>query len=161
MSYVDQISIEKELLLEFLMKFSRFEFALKHAGYVRGDGNCVEPDWKRFSADIDNLFNKDNTPMLARACEYFLINPPYHQVLISGALGWSGCLPRKANTETELLIDLVKRVRDNICHGGEYNERLHKESALSEAFLRGSLLIIDECLRGSPGVSRAFTGKIL
>ncbi len=159
MAYLDQVRIDQELLLEFLTKFSRFEFAMKLSGYIRERDDSVEPDWERFSSDIDGLFDKENTAMLTRACDYILLNPPYEQILVGGALGWSSCFQREANTETELLLDLVRRVRNNLCHGGMYDARIHQETAQSEAFLRGSLLIIEECLRVSPAVKQAFHGE--
>jgi len=158
MTYIEELKIDKDLLLEFILKLSRFEFALKLVGYARGDENLAEPDWERFSKDIDDRFDKDNTPELARVCKYFLFSPPKQQTLEDDALQWSRCLPRQSKTETELLLGLARRVRSNLCHGGESGGKFHKETANSEALLRGSLMILDECLRAAPEVKQAFDG---
>jgi len=161
MAYLEETFINRDLVLEFFLKFSRFEFALKLAGYARGNDTYIKPDWIRFAATINDIFNKNHNPHLAQACEYFLINPPNQQVLVGGRLGWNPQPPAKANTEPKLLIALVKRVRNNLFHGGKYNAQMHEETARSEMLLRGSLLILDECLRVSPQVKNAYDGATI
>ena len=161
MPYLEETVLNRDLVLEFFLKFSRFEFALKLAGYARGNINRVEPDWIRFAATIRDLFNRNHNPHLAQACEYFLNNPPNQQVRVRGTLGWSTQPPANANTEPELLIALVKRVRNNLFHGGKYNAQMHEETARSETLLHGSLLILKECLRVSPRVKHAYDGAII
>jgi hypothetical protein len=101
-------------------------------------------------------FDKDRTPALANACEYYLLDPPKKQVLANGSLAWSTDLPVDPARETELLIALVRRVRNNLFHGGKYNAALHEETARNEELLRGGMLILDECLRVRPQVRAAF-----
>lgn len=161
MSYLEETIIDRDLVFEFSLKFSRFEFALKLAGYARGNENYVEPDWTRFAAAVKDTFDKNQNPDLAQACEYLLVNPPNQQVLVGGSLGWSANPPSNVNTEPELLIALVKRVRNNLFHAGKYNAQMHEETARSEALLRASLLILDECLRVSPRVKRAYDGAAI
>jgi len=161
MPYLEETVINRDLVLGFFLKFSRFEFALKLAGYARGNITRVEPDWIRFAATIKGIFNKNHNPRLAQACEYFLSNPPNQQVRVGGSLGWSTQPPANANTEPELLIALVKRVRNNLFHGGKYNAQMHEETARSERLLSGSLLILEECLRVSPRVKHAYDGATI
>jgi len=44
-SILDILNIPRELTLDFLATFSRFEFALKKAGYVEGNEKNVPPAW--------------------------------------------------------------------------------------------------------------------
>ena len=51
--------VAPELILDFLRTFSRFEFALKAAGFADGDEQRVAPAWDRFgrviAAQVDAL----------------------------------------------------------------------------------------------------------
>ena len=161
MPYLEDVEINRELVLRFFLVFSRFEFALKFAGYARGNENYVEPNWKCFAASIRDRFDKNHSPQLAQACDYFLVNPPNQQVWIDSSLAWSPNIPTNRNSEPELLIALVKRVRNNLFHGGKYHAKMHEETARSEELLRGSILILEECLRASPKVRRAYGGATI
>lgn len=161
MPYLEETAINRDLVLGFFLKFSRFEFALKFAGFSRGGVNYVEPDWIRFAATLRDTFNKNQNPPLAQACKYILDNPPKQQALAGGNLAWNTQPPANANTEPELLVAYVKRVRNNLFHGGKYNNQMHEETARDEELLRGSLLILDECLRVSQRVKGIYDGAII
>jgi hypothetical protein len=158
MNYLADISIDRDLVFDFFLRFSRFEFALKVTGYALGNDTKVTPDWDRFIRDISSNFLKTRTPELAQACDYFLLNPPKKQVLANRSLGWSTTLPCDPARESELLVKLVRRVRNNLFHGGKYNNAVHEETARNEDLLRGGLLILDECLRVSDSVRAAYDG---
>ena len=161
MSYIEDTAIDRQLVLDFFLCFSRFEFALKVSGYARGDASQVSPDWDRFAAEIHDTFEKDRTQALAQACESYLLNPPKKQVLANGSLAWSTDLPVDSTRQPELLISLVRRVRNNLFHGGKYSGALHEETARNEELLRGGLTILDECLRINPHLRAAFEGAAI
>ena len=48
-SILDLLNVPRELTLDFLATFARFEFALKKAGYAQGDDSKVSPDWDSFA----------------------------------------------------------------------------------------------------------------
>ena len=156
MTYITETKINRELVLEFFLHVSRFEFALKVTGYARGDETRVDPDWDRFSAEISSSFNRDRTKQLADACDCFLVNPQHKQVIVNGSLGWNTTLPCDPKREAELVIALARRVRNNLFHGGKYNAQSHDETARNEALLKAGIVILDECLQLSPSVRQAF-----
>ena len=160
MTYLEETKIDQSLVLDFFMKFSRFEFALKISGFARGDENFVGPAWRRFAASISSSFDKCRTPELEQACKYYLVNPPHQQVIVGDSLGWNANIPN-TNSEPEFLIELVKRVRNNLFHGGKYNAEMHEETARSEALLRNGLIILEECLRVLPDVKQAYDGATI
>jgi hypothetical protein len=143
-AYLDETKIDRDLVLEFFLRFARFEFALKASGYANGDHSPVDPAWDRFGRDISVDFDRRRSAELDRACEYYLLHPPNKQVLANGSLAWSTDLPVDRARDTELLVALVRRVRNNLFHGGKYNAGLHEETARSEELLRGGLLILEE-----------------
>src|SRR6266566_1774402 len=86
-SILDLLNVPRELTLEFLATFARFEFALKKAGYAQGDDSKVSPDWDSFARDVARLDAAVLAPVL-NACQYLQQHPPKKQVLQNGALHW-------------------------------------------------------------------------
>jgi hypothetical protein len=162
-----QLKTNRDLLLEFFLVFARFEFALKNSGYARprhrnGEtAPSAEPDWERFASSIHNLFTRTRTDDLVQACEYMLINPPLRQVLLNGKLGWDTSGPDQSLTETERLLALVRRVRNNLFHGGKFSNEVFESTERHERLLRSSLLILEECLRISPNVQVVFNTAVI
>lgn len=66
-----------------------------------------------------------------------------YQGLVNGSLEWSTALAIDPARETKLLIALVRRVRNNLLHGGKYQAALYGETARSEELLRGGLRILE------------------
>ncbi len=161
MTYLSETDINQTLVLEFFLMISRFEFALKITKYAKGDNNRAEPDWAKYAKDICEQFNKNKTKELLNACEFYLQNPPKKQVLVNGALDWSKTLPNNNTKEPEILISLVRRVRNNLFHGGKYNAQLHDETARNEELLKAGIIILQECLNVSPDVKQAFDGAAI
>ena len=96
--------------------FSRFEFALKECGYVkRGKYEGAEPDWDKFS-------RLDHLPVLmerlrdSRAAPELFANPPQKQMFDDGYWKWAEAA---AITDPKTFIDAIKRVRNNLFHGGK------------------------------------------
>jgi hypothetical protein len=54
-SILDLFNVPRELTLEFLATFARFEFALKKASYAQGDNSKVSPDWDTFAKDVAKI----------------------------------------------------------------------------------------------------------
>lgn len=55
--------------------FSRFEYALKAAGFHEGNGPA-KPDWERFARSIPDLFDDPSDRDLSQAVHYMLSCPP-------------------------------------------------------------------------------------
>jgi hypothetical protein len=156
MSYVSETKINRELVLDFFLYLSRFEFALKVTGYARGNETRVDLHWDKFVTEIAPSFSKDRTKELAEACDILLVNPPHKQVIVNGSLGWNTTLPCDTSKEFELIIGLARRVRNNLFHGGKYNAQFHEETARNEALLKAVIVIIEECLHLAPNVRGQF-----
>jgi hypothetical protein len=67
----DENASVTELALTFLAAFSRFEQALKKAGFTMPGGNA-RPDWERFARHIEGRFDLEATPELQGAVLYVL-----------------------------------------------------------------------------------------
>lgn len=107
------INIPKELVCEFFAVFSRFEFALKESGYVKGEGRA-SPDWKRFAQE-STLEVAGDSP-LAISMGYLIAYPPQIQM---PNLKWKD-LALQGKTDRAKALESVQRVRNNLFHGGKH-----------------------------------------
>jgi len=115
---VDSFGIDKDLVLEFLCAFSRFEYGLKRAGFARGNASRVKADWDCFGKTLRTLSTEQCAPVL-RSCAYILQEPPKKQVLRDGHLAWSAAADTSVSDIERVLI-YVRRVRNNLFHGGKF-----------------------------------------
>lgn len=156
------VNVDRELLLEFFLAFSKFEYALKTTGmFIRpnaGQNSSLraEPDWKRFSASLQNTFNGNATIDLKRACEYLKDRPPNQQVIVDDAVEWE--MPTRAVGESDIqfLLRMVRSVRNNLFHGGKHSVEVHEDTQRTEMLLRSSLTVLHACLAIVPQLESAY-----
>ena len=110
-----------ELSLELFRMFARFEYALKAAGYHEGNGEA-KPDWRRFAESIPDIFDNPSTLELQTAIDYLEQHPPKKQVVKDNVLEWQVSRP-STNLKSDLILLYVRRVRNNLFHGGKFNNR--------------------------------------
>lgn len=158
----------RELLLEFFLTFSRFEYALKAIGFFKkpdpekyepAKPPSAEPDWSTFRVSLRNIFQTNRTKTLKHACEYLLDNPPWKQVLSKNAdwkVAWETPARPENETEVEFLLRMVSYVRNNLFHGGKHGIEVHEDTGRTEALLRNSLIVLEECLVLVPQLRQAF-----
>ena len=156
MNYRGHVRVNPDLLLEFFLTFARAEFALKNSGFVKGNEREVSADWDGFTASIKSSFTKDKSDDLVQAVNYILDNPPMKQVLRKNTLMWEANVPDGNLTEIEVLIWLVRRIRNNLFHGGKHNIALFEDTERTTRLLKSSLIIIQECLLLAPHVKTTY-----
>jgi hypothetical protein len=143
------------LAFRMFREFSRFEYALKAAGRRPQNGDA-KADWGGFAGEIDPAFQdrvgKDRT--LRTAVNYFVAKPPKKERVVDNALVWKATPAGGANSTDDLLI-YVRRVRNNLFHGGKYS-RNWLDPERSEPLIRHSLTILSACLELSPEVRAAY-----
>jgi len=153
--------VSKDLLLNFFLTFSRFEFALKIHEFAKGNQNRVQPDWDKFANSIRDSFDKTTRGDLTEAVDYFLINPPWKQVLINGNINWNTSVPDNELSEIEKVLLLIRRVRNNLFHGGKFNIGPHEAPERTTRLLNYSLIILEACLPLSPEVEDNYRQAII
>lgn len=146
-----------QLIYKFFWLISRFEYALKIVGFCNKNGDA-QPDWDAFAKSINDDFVKDSNKELAKSVDYILSQPPNKQIVQDGELKWSKALP-KNKPELELLLILVRRVRNNLFHGGKYSDGYFEEPARSKELIEACISILNHCLSLSHKVSKAFEFK--
>jgi hypothetical protein len=138
---------------ELFRTFARFEYALKATGFHNGDGTA-EPNWRLFAESIPDALNNPQAAELKEAIQYILNHPPKKQIITDGILAWSEA-PPDTDLRSDLVLIYVRRVRNNLLHGGKFNGRWF-EPERSELLLRHSLTILRACLAASDNVREAF-----
>lgn len=148
--------VPKDLLFNFFLNFSKFEFALKTSRFAAGNEKKVSPDWDRFAASLKNIFDKTQNETLTNAINYFLNNPPCKQVLIKDVMSWNASVPNNGISEIETVLLLIRRVRNNLFHGGKFNSDIHKDKGRTITLLKSSLVILNACLPLAPEVENNY-----
>lgn len=154
----DRIGIGDSLPFAFLCVFSRYEFALKRAGFLDSieAGDDARADWTCFSKRIQAEYSRCQAQDFVDAKKYLLDEPPKKQVVKS-----DGSIKFKKTTSTrhsiKWVLILVRRVRNNLFHGGKFSER-EFYTERDEKLMRSSLIVLDRCLDWNDQVRTYYLG---
>ncbi len=150
--------LDQSLTMDFFSNFSRFEYALKEAGYVKRNeqyGNA-EIDWRKFRRAIRHSYNPEMNPEVADAVEYLFSEPPRSHALDSGSLTWEDLERKDYQTDIDWLLLLVKTVRNNLFHGSKYAYYSREELDRDTQLLKSSLVVLKAFISWNPKVKRHF-----
>lgn len=151
-----QSSYQLDQLAEKLFRvFARTEYALKASGFNNGDG-LAEANWRKFALAVEELIKNPISQELNEAIKFFFKAPPKKQVIICGVIQWEVSVPQTNSKADELLV-YVRRVRNNLFHGGKFNGHWF-DPERSEPLLRHSLTILHSCVEFVPSVREAYRG---
>lgn len=140
---------------EMFQTFSRFEYALKAAGFHTGEGEA-NSNWRGFALTVPNIFDDPQDQALKNAVAYLLAHPPKKQMIEGNVLTWKEVAPETDLKSDEVLI-YVRRVRNNLFHGGKFNGHWF-EPQRSKELLHHALVILRACLAASDNVRAAYDG---
>lgn len=146
--------MHKDLIVSFFATFSRFEYALKEAGMVRaGRNNAAMPDWEA----VKSLLRDDDTTHVIDAAGILLEAPPRRQVWLEEQLKWDRT--GSAGARTDDVVESLKRVRNNLFHGGKWRPETYELSTRSEELVRAAHAVLDQLLElpSLRGVADHFT----
>jgi len=154
--------LDRNLITEFFFVFSRFEYALKRAGYVRANrAGYAEPDWVKFGQDIQPHYNRHETTSLEEAIDYLFSEPPKRQVVgEDGSLRWEDLEQNANQTELARLLAIVRTVRNNLFHGGKYPYLPVPDPARDTRLLESGLTVLASCLNWSPRVESYYSSYL-
>ena len=144
-----------ELAHGFFYCFSRTEYALKASGFNKGDGKA-EANWRNFAQAVEDLIANPISQALKDAVDFLLQAPPKQQVIVGGNLEWKES-PPKTNSRADELLTYVRRVRNNLFHGGKFNGHWFAPER-SELLIKHSLVVLEACVDFVPKVRDAYNG---
>jgi hypothetical protein len=140
---------DRELVFRFFVTFVRFEYAMKAAGLLqraRASG-AAEAKWSEVAAKLKNSVDGDKRRLRA-AAGILLQHPPRRQVVEhqggSDVLAWR--IAGSAGDEIDNLIAALKRVRNNLFHGGKETDSGHL-SARGCDLVSAANAVLEELLR--------------
>lgn len=149
-SPLDRLNLDPQLACEFLAVFARYEFALKAAGFAHGDDATAS--WDRYARTVDAAFAGLNDKDLRVAIDYLLTQPPKKQVLDHGNLQWRDAPPDPNLSRAEQVLLMVRRVRNNLFHGGKFLPGSDRD----EMLVSHSLVVLQACLPLNTDVATAY-----
>jgi hypothetical protein len=153
----NKLNVPPELACEFLGVFARSEFALKAAGFANGDEDKAEANWDTFAKAIANGFDPSQSKALNAAVDYLLKYPPKKQVLINKKLAFVDEPSDKNQSQVQQLLFLVRRVRNNLFHGGKFLPGPPTDPERDTLLIQHSLTVLHACLPLHGDVYIAYT----
>lgn len=137
--------VDPKLVYLFFSTFARFEYALKETGQFcrRGRTGAAEPDWESFARSIAAQLESLPDPATKSAIAFLLANPPATQMYVAGRPVFQD-VPLRANSASEQAIEAVKRVRNNLFHGGKHSP--HSPPGRDQALIESSLAVLEASL---------------
>lgn len=153
-----QIPNGKTIIYDFLITFARFECALKNTVRFLHPTEA-EPAWDTFSESISLVFNPDISLKTRNAIDYILNNPPRKQINEEGVLIWQDSVLGSEYSTTRKLSVYIRRVRNNLLHGGKFNGNYTPESR-NHQLITSSLIILNEWINLDPEIKLNFLADI-
>jgi hypothetical protein len=164
-----QLVSDRKLIYEFFEMFSRFEYALKQANFLKKGKSQVRdhrtfrhaprwnavPDWDEFSKSIGKLRPSEN---FIKARDYLIKEPPKTQVVGECGLEWEDTVQGLRETDAKYLLRLVRTVRNNLFHGGKDDYTLGPEDEVyrHRQLLESALAVLVHCQDANPQVRSVF-----
>ena len=127
--------------------FSRFEFALKRAGYTIKGQQDAQPCWDTLAGRLGEPFFK--AVLALPEASTLIQHPPRKQIVREdGSLGWKPeppAFPTQPDSIHRLFV-CVRTVRNNLFHGG----KIPFDTDRDEALINSALAILEFTLRHAP-----------
>lgn len=152
---------DQKLVYNFFYVFSCFEYALKTTSFLtyRSKNNHdASADWEKFAEVIGkkNKLTKIKSLEFKKAIDYFFNNPPKKQIISNGRLDWEEYKRLEDFYNFKELLKLVRRVRNNLFHGGKFSSGLEQGSERNKNLLAYGLIILKECISLNEAVKEKF-----
>jgi hypothetical protein len=134
--------------------FARFEFALKMSGYAKMGNGKVDILWGNFSDSAylgAAFFNEIHA---AEICPLLLNDPPKADRIEQGGYGFED--QASPPTSVASLFKMVRRVRNNLFHGGKYFDQ---DSERSRLLIEEAIAVLLLACERHPDVQFIFEGR--
>ena len=142
----EELRIPRETAISFWAQFARAEFALKATRFATGnEGESANPAWDKFGSEVAATLDPWGHPDLAKAVTYLLDNPPRKQI-VRGERACFEDIPSPAGrrTDIECALVLMRRVRNNLFHGGKYFD--HDDANRDLNLIQASMMVLEACV---------------
>ncbi|MCK9420813.1 MAG: hypothetical protein M0R70_15765 [Nitrospirae bacterium] len=143
----------------FFLFFSRFEYALKRAGYVTNTEEA-KADWQKYARKNIELLENNKEEPVNKAIALLTNLPPKKQILSKGQLGWS---VDHFNGVFGLgrLFTLLCRIRNNLFHGGKFPEGPEEDISRDRDLIDAGITIMQACLDADEMLRQSFVEDLV
>ena len=146
-----------QLAFRFFKLFAQCEYALKAMGFGRAaKAYAAEADWDRFASEVGALLLREQDPEVVAARTYLFENPPRRQVWVNGGVAWVA-VPNNERS-AQILFAHIRRVRNNLYHGGKFNGRWIDPDRSAELISK-SLLLLEHLVNADARLLEAIQGN--
>ena len=148
-------ALDRELVFEFVWRFSVFECALKREGFlqrVEGGRDAALPDWDSFAKSIVGRFSRVRVDGFEEAKKFLAAHPPQQQVVCDNQLAWKPLEQKSGESHEVFVIRLIKTARNNLFHGGKYPDGPIAEVARDTSILRAASRSLRGATSCTPGL---------
>ena len=154
----EDLQIEPALVCEFFAAFTRFEYAMKASRFCRGDRwNNAIPDWgslkQEMGGQLEGLPDED----IKSALIYLVREPPMIQKLIDGHAVFRH-EPLSGPSPGAQALEAVKRVRNNLFHGGKHTP--HSPPERDKKLICAALTVLYRCLKINEQLSAEYEHQL-
>lgn len=153
------LTVEANLTLKFFAMFSRFEFALKVAGFRQNGSEEVKASWRKFADEISVKFDASVLPNIQRSFDYITSHPPRVLFIQNGKLDWEDDPLEDGLSNARQALDLIQRIRNNFFHGGKFVPDLVAPPERDRHLLENALVILTACIKIIPEVLDAYSAQ--
>jgi hypothetical protein len=149
---------DRERLFRFLVLFARWECALKRRQFVKKGGyGQAEADWSKFAATVTGSLAAVNAPAFTFARTYLLNNPPKQQCFENDQIRWRDNPRREDEGEdARYLFRVIRDVRNNLFHGGKYQDGLVKDPARDDQLVDSATAVLEATINVDAGIRQVF-----
>lgn len=130
----------ENIIVRFFYVFSKIEYALKTQGFLQNKKDA-HADWNGFAKQLDVEFL--NKIKESKEAAILFSDPPKKQVNNSGHLAWE---KRASPKNSQELFEAIRRVRNNLFHGGKYPFGQLEEPSRNNDLLNACLFVLEEAL---------------
>jgi len=127
-----------ELCSDFLILYSRFEYALKECGFLQ-NGNRVMASIEDYTVSISEYFKPEPELKLGKAVNFIIESPPKIQVRNGDNLIWQDLAI--GGNQIQVLPEYLRRVRNNLLHGGKFYGGIETGSRNWDLILNSMIII--------------------
>jgi hypothetical protein len=109
---------DQELIFEFFITFSRFEYSLKRMRFLDKSKQYAKPDWMAYSNCLSLRYSQ-MVPELKRLGKEF-DKPPKEQRREGDRIKWKIMERGKDENDIDWILRCIRTVRNNLFHGGKF-----------------------------------------
>lgn len=137
----DEISDDlRRLAFDFFYWFSRFEFALKEARFLKSEkvGAKAEADWDDFIAKYSSDYQ------LTPAAEALITAKPQRQIVGVAEVNFGDVCFDPGTSDLKRVVVLARTVRNNLFHGGKHGSDYWDQPARMQMLLSTTINVLGE-----------------